>query len=111
MLYCEKCKAVFEHGACPFCGKSIVHKAENGDFVLLIEKPQVWTGIVEGMLEDHDIPYTKRNAVGVGLTLRAWQLFERYRYFVPYDRYDEARALMDEAFSQTGEDQEITTQE
>lgn len=69
----------------------------------LTEKSPLWAGMLADVLEQHGIPFVKESSLGAGLAIRAGSLTETIRFFVPGSRFDAAKELVDELFSEKKE--------
>ena len=103
MLYCETCKILYdgEPGAalkCPECGKKRGRAPMAGDFVYLSEQPAPWNGMLGDVLAQNSIPFTTRSNMGAGLALAVGPMLEAFKFFVPLERYDDARAVVEGLF-------------
>lgn len=78
--------------------------ANVNDPVLLIETDSMRANLISPLLDIEGIPYSNIGKMGVGFTMRAGNLLETHRFFVPYGAYNKARALIESAL---GEDSEI----
>jgi len=105
MMYCEKCRIVFSASACPICGNEKIRKPEAQDVCFLTEKDHIWSGMLEDVLKQHNIPVLTQSNIGAGMAIKTGPLFERIRFYVPFSWLEAARAIVDELFS-TGEDAE-----
>lgn len=105
MMYCEKCRIIFSASACPICGNENIRKPEEQDVCFLTEKDHIWSGMLEDVLKQHDIPVLTQSNIGAGMAIKTGPLFERIRFYVPFSCLVAARAIVDELFS-TSEDAE-----
>ena len=107
-MYCEKCKRMVEAACCPHCGSRKVRMPEAGDLVLLAEEDYITTGILEDLLRQEGIPYLKKDVMGAGMAIKVGPMLERSRFYVPFDRLQDAVSVMDEVFpaSPAGEENE-----
>lgn len=99
MYYCDSCRLVFEESVCQNCGRRLRCPAEN-DPCFLIEKQEIYAGILREYLENHHIPYYDEAAMGVGLSMKVGPMLERYRFYVPYAHYEKALKCVETLFSQ-----------
>ncbi len=100
MLYCEKCALLCEH-SCPNCGPKKARRLRApraDDPVLLCEKQQLWSAMVEDALKDAGIPFLRRNMLGAALTVYVGSGGEVCRYFVNYADYERAAAVVGALF-------------
>lgn len=104
MMICDKCHVLCSK-ACPICGSSRRLRApEENEPVLLVVLTAMQSMLVEPILEDSKIPYSRVGMIGGGLTAQVGMMREIYRYYVPYAAYAHCRALIEDVF---GEDREI----
>ncbi len=100
MLYCARCMRLCEGPVCPVCRKSDLREPEAKDVCFLTERGQIWGSILEDNLNDCRIPFLKKGRMGAGLAMSTGNRFETFRFFVPYERYEEASALAEELFGE-----------
>lgn len=105
MPYCEKCSRLFDASLtiCEECGRNLQEPLEN-DPVLLFESGVFYSNMVEPLLKDMKIPYSRQSTLGVGFTMWAGSVLEKYKFFVPFCVYPMARELLETTF---GEDPAI----
>ena len=100
MLYCEKCRAAVPEDRCPICkGTKKLRPIRNDDPCFLTEKDQIWSEVVEDLLKDSGIPYFVKGRMGAGLAISVGPMFEKNRYYVPYECLEKAREAVDSVFS------------
>ena len=100
MLYCEACQQFVAPQAiaeCPECGEGLREIRPN-DPVLFLSVPSLQATLVEPLLADSDIPYSKVGELGTGFTMRAGDILEVYRFYVPYGAYPQAHDLIAATF-------------
>ncbi len=105
MMYCEKCRIVFSAAACPICGNEKIWNPDAQDTCFLTEKDHIWSGMLEDVLKQHNIPVLTQSNIGAGMAIKTGPLFERIRFYVPFSCLREATAIVEELFS-TGENVE-----
>lgn len=104
MMICDKCH-VLCNTVCPICGSSRrLRTPEENEPVLLLVLTALQSMLVEPILEESGIPYSRTGMIGGGLTAQVGMMREIYRYYVPHSAFAHCRALIEEVF---GEDQEI----
>ena len=91
MLYCEKCNLLAEK-TCPICEGPLREPKEN-DPVLLVQTDTMRASMLEPLLADEGIPYSKKGHMGVAFVLKAGTLLEEYSFYVPYGAYERAKTL------------------
>lgn len=100
MMYCEKCRIVFEGKKCPECGKSRnVREIRDDDLCLLTEKELIWSEMVSDALKDRDILFMKESVNGAGVSAIMGSVFENERFFVSWADYHDAKEIVDDLFS------------
>ena len=110
-MYCEKCCRVIEENRCPACGSKKVRMPEAKDPCFLTELDYMPSGILEDVLKQNAIPYLKKDMLGAGMTIRLGpMLLERSRFYVPYEKYQEAKDITDAVFSDAEEEAEPVTE-
>lgn len=87
------------------CFRKQLYTPEPGDFCFLTEREVIWAGVLCECLKDHGIAYTEENAVGAWLSSRLGVSFERKRIYVPYEKLDQAKTLVEELFQGEMEDE------
>ena len=103
-MICGKCRVLCSK-VCPICGKiGKLRPVEAGEPVLLITLTHMQALLVEPLLMDAKIPYTRPATLLSSLTTQWGTMLDSYRFYVPYEKRDEARALIEEVF---GEDESI----
>lgn len=95
-MYCETCKHLFDESVqkCPFCRSRKVRQPENGDFCVLTEQPEIWRDMMRELLESNGIPFAAEPCSDFGIAVVMGAMFSKNRYLIPYERYDEALALL-----------------
>lgn len=105
MLYCEDCQQLVlpDGETCPDCEGQLRPPREN-DPVLLVSADQLKADMIEPVIQDLGIPYSRTGDLGAAFTMRAGGFLETYRFYVPYGAYARAHDEIAEVF---GEDPEI----
>ena len=70
----------------------------NEGYVLLVEKEAMWAKMLAQVLKDNDIPCTTLPVYGAGVVMKTGKL-ECLKVYVPSDKLDQAKELLDELFS------------
>ena len=105
MLYCERCKRVFEAAErCPSCGGRKLRPPLPEDPCFLTETDPMFGGMLKDVLEQNRIPVFGSSTLGAGLALRVGSMFERVRFCVPFERLPEAEELVEALFRAPAED-------
>lgn len=95
MLYCPKCSRLTVGETCPSCERSKRLREPNGnDPVLLVATRFLHASMIEPLLEEAGIPYSKIDQMGWGATLGFGTMLESYQFYVPYGAYPEALELV-----------------
>ena len=104
MLYCKRCNRLVEGEICPKCKKSRHLRApEAGDPVLLCTVRYALSAMIEPLLEEEKIPYSKA-ALGGSAFLGGSTILENYAFYVPYGAYASALELLTGIFA---DDEEV----
>lgn len=106
MLYCESCQRLVapqESDECPHCAEEGLREARENDPVLLLVVPSLQARLAEPLLKDAGIPYSMQGDLGAAFTMRAGNLLEVYRFYVPYGAYAGAHDLIAGTFGEDGE--------
>lgn len=99
MLYCPNCQRIAQ-ADCPNCGRK-AHKlrpVQARDPVHFFTGDYIRTSMVEPLLEESGIPYSKRGARGAALATLTGSYLEQYMLFVPYAAYERAVRLVADVF-------------
>ena len=70
----------------------------SNEYVLLIEKEEMWARMLAEVLTDNDIPCVMRSVYGAGLVIRAG-MQERIKVYVPSGDVQRANEFVKELFS------------
>lgn len=104
MKICSKCH-VLCGALCPVCGSARrLRDPQETEPVLLITASAVQALLIEPILADSGIPYSRPGTLSAALNLGSGMMLEANRFFVPCAAFERARALMEEVF---GEDEDI----
>ncbi len=95
-MYCEKCSRVFDGERCPVCGSRRVREPADGDLCFLAEQDYLTTSMLEDVLKQENIPFLTKGVMGAGLAIKAGPTLERTRFYVPFERLQEAEEVLDE---------------
>ena len=102
-MYCEKCNRIIEAERCPFCKSRKTREPEAKDPCYLTEQDYISSGILEDVLKQNNIPYLKKDVMGAGLAIKVGPMFERSRFYVPFEQLSRATAITEDLFSGTEE--------
>ena len=61
--------------------------------MLLAQTDTLHASMLEPLLADEDIPYSKEGHKGVAFVMKAGTLLEKYNFYVPYGAYEQAKVL------------------
>ena len=104
MLFCEGCNRLTESERCPGCESSIHLRAPQADDpVLLCTVRYVLATMIEPLLEEEKVPYSKLS-LGSSALLGGSTMLENYAFYVPYAAYAGALELLTGIFA---EDEEV----
>ena len=92
MRYCANCHVLCEK-ECPVCGNRRLEEPQAETPGRLAPAQGAKSGMLEGLLQDHGVPYEKRPAVSAGNTGA-----EVYNFYVPCCRWREAEELRNVVF-------------
>ncbi len=109
-MYCERCMMIIDEERCPVCSSRKIRTPEATDPCFLTEQDFVSSGILEDVLQQKGIPFLKKNVMGAGMAIRVGPMLERGRFYVPFNRFEEAEALTAELFSAWEETGETVTE-
>lgn len=99
IMYCEKCKKLISQPICPICGNKNTRDPEGRDICFLVEKDHIWSGMLEDVLKQNNIPVFVQSNIGAGMAIKAGAMFERIRFYVPFSYLEAANTIVDELFS------------
>ena len=103
MLYCERCNRLTESERCPGFESSIHLRAPQADDpVLLCTVRYVLATMIEPLLEEEKVPYSKL-ALGSSALLGGSTMLENYAFYVPYATYAGALELLTGIFAEDDE--------
>lgn len=98
-MYCEKCRVLLDGQTCPICGNEKLRQPMADDLCFLVEKEQIWSGMLADILEQNKIPFLTKNRLGVGMALKVGPHMERVLFYVPYSHIQHAKDLVGELFT------------
>ena len=105
-MYCERCCRIIDGNRCPVCRRSNVREPGLKDPCFLTEQDYLPTSILEDVLKQNGIPFLTKGVMGAGLAIKAGPVMERTRFYVPYERLEQATAVVDELFAPDEGDRE-----
>ena len=93
-MYCLKCQRLYETGAkCEKCLFSRLREVKPNDPVRLITTDYMRAEMLEALLHDAEIPYTRMGGASGALGMNVGMRLEAITFVVPFAALDEARAL------------------
>ena len=98
IMYCAKCRIVFDGARCPVCGNKKTAPPGPEDICFLTEVDPVWSGMLEDVLKQHDIPVLRSSTIGAGMAVKTGSMFERIRFYVRYEHLPQASEITEELF-------------
>ena len=98
MLYCKQCMLLCAETKCDHCGSSKLCEPKENDPAYLITKDITWSGGIEDILTENNIPYLKQGTLGAGLTSKIGYGMENYQFFVPFGAYEKSKELLADIF-------------
>ena len=99
MLYCERCRKLFEDneanraGKCPVCRKARLRGPADNDPVFILSHNAFMSPGIEDILKRNGIPCIMQGEVGGGILYLGYA-FEFFRFYVPYGAYEKSRELL-----------------
>ena len=97
MLYCPRCRLLFDGNTCPDCS-SLGRTPAPGDFCLLTQQPGMFARMLLDVLEQNGIEAVSQATQGATGIFSNMNM-EIYRIYVPLERFKEAGELRDELLS------------
>ena len=95
MNYCENCYCVTRETRCPLCGSNRLREVLPDDFCVLLEDDAARCRPIMFLFDEKHIPYSSI-ACGNGINAVFALPLDRYRLFVPYEKLQEAKALLED---------------
>jgi len=106
MQICSKCKAPLHEDGCPLCGKrKFAREAREEDEIYLTSSEYLWSRIVEDALAAEGIAFTRRGDLGMGVSFAVGDLSETYDYYVMYNDYEKAKAVLPKECEEMSEEE------
>lgn len=95
MQYCPDCQRMLSPDAadCGNCGGAL-RTIEINDPVLLVCADPLKSALIEPLLSDLQIPYSKVGSLGAAFTMRGGNLLETFCFYVPYGAYPQAHDVL-----------------
>ena len=94
MLYCPKCQLLCEESVCPECGYKKLREPEADDPVLLADEDYIRANMLEPLLRQAEIPYSRLGSLGSGIAAMIGYTVESYRFYVPYAAWEQAKDVL-----------------
>ena len=95
-MYCENCSRITEEAVCPACGNRKLRSPGLTDPCFLTEQDFIFSGILEDVLKQKEIPFLKKSVLGAGVAIKVGPMLDRNRFFVPFGKLQEAIEVVDE---------------
>lgn len=100
MKICSKCRVLCME-SCPVCDSAKrLREIEENDPVLLITCSAVQAMLIEPILSDSGIPFSRPGTLSTALNLGSGMMLEANRFYVPYAALGKARELLEEVFGE-----------
>lgn len=105
-MYCEKCGRVTKGYSplCPVCGSRKVREPRMDDKCFLAEKEHIWGEMLADVLSKNNVPFLRQPILGAGIAMNLGHGMERYRFYVPYSRLEDAQTVLDTMFPPVSEE-------
>jgi len=104
MKICSKCHVLCEN-ICPICDSpKKLRDPEINEPVLLCTVSAVQAMLIEPILADSGIPYSRPGTLSSALSLGNGMMLDSNRFYVPFAAFTKAREIVEETF---GEDEAI----
>lgn len=102
MFYCVSCQRMAQD-KCPHCGKPSrkLREIKDNDPVLFYHGGFIPSTMIEPLLADNGIPYSKEGRLGAGFVSKAGGFLEQFDFYVPYGVYPQAVRLISDTFSES----------
>ena len=100
IVYCQRCKAVFDgNGTCPVCGSKKTRPVLSDDICFLTDADPFFCAMLKDVLHQNGIPALSNSTLGAGMAMRAGSMFERVKLYVRYEHLAKAKEIVDEFFN------------
>lgn len=105
LLYCPECKRLYDEAEkCPVCGKRKGREPQSDDLCFLMSTNAIWVEMISDLLSENEIPFQKVSAQGAAMAMFTGLYKETFDFYVPVEKYDEAKELTDAFFAQNAEE-------
>ena len=106
LLYCPDCKRLYDEAEkCPACGKRKGREPQAEDLCFLMSINAIWVEMLSDMLTGNEIPFQKVSAQGAAMAMYTGLYTETFDFYVPFEKYDEAKELTDAFFAQNADEE------
>ena len=106
LLYCPECKRLYDEAdRCPSCGKRKGREPQSEDLCFLMSTNAIWVEMISDLLTDNKIPFQKVSAQGAAMAMLTGLYTETFDFYIPFEKYDEAKELTDAFFAQNAEEE------
>ena len=106
LLYCPECKRLYDEAEkCPVCGKRKGREPQSQDLCFLMSTNAIWVEMISDLLSENEIPFQKVSAQGAAMAMYTGLFTETFDFYVPFEKYDEAKELTDAFFAQNAEEE------
>ena len=106
LLYCPECKRLYDEAdKCPACGKRKGREPQSQDLCFLMSTNAIWVEMISDLLTDNEIPFQKVSAQGAAMAMLTGLYTETFDFYIPFEKYDEAKELTDAFFAQNAEEE------
>ena len=106
LLYCPECKRLYDEAEkCPVCGKRKGREPQSQDLCFLMSTNAIWVEMISDLLTDNKIPFQKVSAQGTAMAMLTGLYTETFDFYIPFEKYDEAKELTDAFFAQNAEEE------
>lgn len=106
LLYCPDCKRLYDEAdRCPACGKRKGREPQSDDLCFLMSTNAIWAEMISDLLTENEIPFQKVSAQGAAMAMFTGLYTETFDFYVPFEKYDEAKELTDAFFAQNVEEE------
>lgn len=89
--YCPDCQLLSET-TCDRCGGRL-RAVQVNDPVLLCKADMIRASMLEPLLTDAGIPYSKVGKLGAAMVMRSGAFLEEYSFYVPYGALEQAEKM------------------
>ncbi len=106
LLYCPDCKRLYDEAErCPACGKRKGREPQGDDLCFLMSTNAIWVEMISDLLTENEISFQKFSAQGAAMAMFTGLYTETFDFYVPFEKFDEAKNLTDAFFAQNAEEE------